>query len=398
MEVENIVLNSVKEIHRRKKKADYDSIVTNTKDLHPEIIEQTLKDLCQQNILNKTERNGTESYLFVKQVEEEKENSTDESFSEEKKDVVDDLIEDKKFISYKLSKIGDNSSNILIKQLRSEIDFLKEEIKDYKKLVSEILNSNQRDHSVETCKHVEPIKQHNQWNNVIKGPSRFSTNKVNRNEELHHNRFNDLRVEVNDDSNQQSWGDQDCNFTKESQNTHHVDVNNHIRSSNIFKNNVTHRRRPNPVINPFPERDQLATNLEHQNVHHSKKIRIMTDSIPKGIRVKEFNEQIKNGNVRFKIFPGASVENLNYYVQPTLEQEKPDIVVIHVGINNLLSSHLNAASDNKIAEQILDIGKKCVQKDPIYTVMATSDTTISEKNTYGKMAYIYERMISRGIQ
>lgn len=69
--------------------------VTNTKDLHPEIIEQTLKDLCQQNILNKMERNGTESYLFVKQVEEEKENSTDESFSEEKKDVVDDLIEDK---------------------------------------------------------------------------------------------------------------------------------------------------------------------------------------------------------------------------------------------------------------------------------------------------------------
>lgn len=107
------------------------------------------------------ERNGTESYLFVKQVEEEKENSTDESFSEEKKDVVDDLIEDKsgylyeeevksfgqfikfkslttqvcdlkEFISYKLSKIGDNSSNILIKQLRNEIDFLKEEIKDYK--------------------------------------------------------------------------------------------------------------------------------------------------------------------------------------------------------------------------------------------------------------------------
>lgn len=167
MEFENIVLNSVKEIHRRKKKADYDSIVTNTKDLHPEIIEQTLKDLCQQNILNKMERNGTESYLFVKQVEEEKENSTDESFSEEKKDVVDDLIEDKsgylyeeevksfgqfikfkslttqvcdlkEFISYKLSKIGDNSSNILIKQLRNEIDFLKEEIKDYKKLVSEI--------------------------------------------------------------------------------------------------------------------------------------------------------------------------------------------------------------------------------------------------------------------
>lgn len=358
--------------------------------MHPEIIEQTLKDLCQQNILNKMERNGTESYLFVKQVEEEKENSTDESFSEEKKDVVDDLIEDKsgylyeeevksfgqfikfkslttqvcdlkEFISYKLSKIGDNSSNILIKQLRNEIDFLKEEIKDYKKLVSEILNSNRRDHSVETCKHVEPIKQHNQWNNVIKGPSRFSTNKVDRNEELHHNRFNDLRVEDNDDSNQQSWGDQDCNFTKESQNTHHVDVNNHIRSSNIFKNNVTHRRRPNPVINPFPERDQLATNHEHQNVHHSKKIRIMTDSIPKGIRVKEFNEQIKNGNVRFKIFPGASVENLNYYVHPTLEQEKPDIVVIHVGINNLLSSHLNAASDNEIAEQILDIGKKCVR-------------------------------------
>ena len=80
----------------------------------------------------------------------------------------------------------------------------------------------------------------------------------------------------------------------------------------------------------YPERDRLPSKIDYPKVNQTKMIRIMSDSIIKGIRVKHFNSYLQNENSRFKIFPGASMENLDYYVNPTFEQERPDIVVIHV--------------------------------------------------------------------
>ena len=76
--------------------------------------------------------------------------------------------------------------------------------------------------------------------------------------------------------------------------------------------------------------------------------------------MRDFNKMLHNSNARLKSFPGASVENLDYYVKPTLQQEKPDYVVLHVGINNLLSDHLSKMPDGQIVENIGNIGKKCV--------------------------------------
>ena len=57
----------------------------------------------------------------------------------------------------------------------------------------------------------------------------------------------------------------------------------------------------------------------------------------KGIRIKEFNRYIKYGYARIKSFPGTTITQLNnYYSIPTLKEEKPEIVILHVGINDLL--------------------------------------------------------------
>ena len=392
MELENIVINTVKEIHTRKKKADLDSIITNIKDLTPEIIEETLRSLCQKDVLCIVERQRVESYRFVKNVEVAEEEKETESVSEEAaaNRILDDVIvvnsvnmdgceclldeeiksfglfnnfkslttqvsDLKEYISYKLNMIRSDSSNLLIDRLKDEINFLKEEIKDYRKLINEILENQRQNQSIRTKKDFEQIKNSNEWNAVSTGPPRVVINNGNNDKEFYHNRFNDLVIEDYDDNSEQNGKNQNFTCAKGSQNNNDLYVKNHTRSSN----NVTQRRRPDPVINMYPERDRLPSKSDYPKVNQTKKIRIMSDCITKGIRVKEFNSYLQNGNSRFKIFPGASVEKLDYYVNPTLEQERPEIVVIHVGINNLLSDHLSEMSDEDISKQILDIGKKC---------------------------------------
>ena len=84
------------------------------------------------------------------------------------------------------------------------------------------------------------------------------------------------------------------------------------------------------MINKNPEREKYFKRSDGNANATQKSIRILSDSIPKGIRVREFNSYVKNGYARFKSFPGASAAHLNYYVNPTLEEEKPNIVIIHI--------------------------------------------------------------------
>ena len=132
-------------------------------------------------------------------------------------------------------------------------------------------------------------------------------------------------------------------------------------SRHVFKQNVV-KKRPNPVINMYPERERVLSNKVGSNsrIKNDKKIRIISDSIPKGIRIKEFNRYVKNGNARIKSFPGTTIQQLNnYYSIPTLKEEKPEIVILHVGINDLLSSRDNITPEEEIATEIMKIGITC---------------------------------------
>ena len=61
--------------------------------------------------------------------------------------------------------------------------------------------------------------------------------------------------------------------------------------------------------------------------------RIFTDSIPKGIRMYDFNKLIKNRKAKMLNFPGPSSRQLLHYVDIHLEGIQVDTVVIHIGVN-----------------------------------------------------------------
>ena len=88
--------------------------------------------------------------------------------------------------------------------------------------------------------------------------------------------------------------------------------------------------------------DALIENEKKEN--HDKNdnhnIKIFTDSIPKGIKVKELNEQIRHEHARVHSFPGATSKQLLHYLDVNIE-DSTDTVLIHIGVNDILQSVSN---------------------------------------------------------
>ena len=49
---------------------------------------------------------------------------------------------------------------------------------------------------------------------------------------------------------------------------------------------------------------------------------MFSDSIPKGIRIREFDRYITNATAWLKSFPGATSKELPHYVVPTLQKDR----------------------------------------------------------------------------
>ena len=125
--------------------------------------------------------------------------------------------------------------------------------------------------------------------------------------------------------------------------------------------------RPEVVINQYPENQTVyprkhivpGTNSYCETWGNSQansgNIKIFSDDIPKGIRIKQMNQQIQNGNARIHSFPGATSHQLLDYLDVNLDKYT-DTVVIHIGINDILNS---ASNVNELLSNIKDMIKKC---------------------------------------
>ena len=138
------------------------------------------------------------------------------------------------------------------------------------------------------------------------------------------------------------------------------------------KNNEINKNlgRPFLVVNQHPENqttfgntnDRIAPGdksnseaLTNNFKSDVRNIKIFCDSIPKGIRIKELNHRIINGNARLHSFPEATSKQLLHYLDANLNNSR-DTVQIHIGINDILNSISNV---NRLLLNIKDIAKKC---------------------------------------
>ena len=59
-------------------------------------------------------------------------------------------------------------------------------------------------------------------------------------------------------------------------------------------------------------------------------------------------------------FSGATINRLNHFITPILEEDRPDIVIIHVGSNDITHNSINNIDAKGISKRIIDTGKKCL--------------------------------------
>ena len=80
----------------------------------------------------------------------------------------------------------------------------------------------------------------------------------------------------------------------------------------------------------------------------------------KGIRAKEFNDQLRNSKAIFKCYRGASLKELKHNIQFFLEEDTPDAIIFHGGCNDINPRDGNKKlSEYQIAENIIEIAELC---------------------------------------
>ena len=77
-----------------------------------------------------------------------------------------------------------------------------------------------------------------------------------------------------------------------------------------------------------------------------KQIVIFSDSIPRGIRLRQFNYLLHKGYAQLKSFPGGTFKEVLYYVESTLKNKKFDDALLHVGVNDLLNDESQESKSN----------------------------------------------------
>ena len=105
------------------------------------------------------------------------------------------------------------------------------------------------------------------------------------------------------------------------------------------------KRRPSPVINQYPENQIIFTKTKPRpgptsysgTVKSIKKIAVLCDSIPKPLNLYHTKKKLRHNEIYKNCFPGVNANHLNHYIIPTLSEDKPDTVIIHVGVNDIMN-------------------------------------------------------------
>ncbi len=104
-------------------------------------------------------------------------------------------------------------------------------------------------------------------------------------------------------------------------------------------------------------------------------ISLVGDSIIKGIRKNEISQHVKYMSIFVKTFPGATTDDMESYIVPTLKRE-PDALIIHCGTNDLRKD-----DPETIAKKITEIAvksKRIVQNVAVSSILARGDSDLME--------------------
>ena len=156
-------------------------------------------------------------------------------------------------------------------------------------------------------------------------------------------------------------------FTQDNENVDTIhDIADEQNINPSQNNNITAQsKRPHIVTQDYPENNFIKQRIRpgdndyNEAVKYGKTTVVFSTSITKGINVRQFNDRYKMGTARFRRFHGAKSKYMKHYVLPTLVDEKPQVVLLQCGGNDLPTSRKNPTPVVDIANHIIDTAKIC---------------------------------------
>ena len=119
--------------------------------------------------------------------------------------------------------------------------------------------------------------------------------------------------------------------------------------------------RPFPLISKYRERDMVfqarpGAVIYREAVQQKKKVAIICDSMPKSVNLNDIKIKFGRNTIVYRNnFPGVNSVHMNHHIIPTLLEDKPDVVIVHVGINDVL----NSFDQDKIIKNIQQVYITC---------------------------------------
>ena len=112
------------------------------------------------------------------------------------------------------------------------------------------------------------------------------------------------------------------------------------------------------------------------SIEHKPEIAIVGDSIVGSIRRKDINTETKDHFVTVKTFKGATVDEMDSYIIPTIKKQ-PDGLILHCGTNNLRKD-----DPDIIASKVLSLAIEAKRRIPhvaVSSLIARGDSDIMEE-------------------
>ena len=103
------------------------------------------------------------------------------------------------------------------------------------------------------------------------------------------------------------------------------------------------KRRPSPVIKQYPGNQTTFTKGIRGPTSYSdtvkliKKVAVLCDSIPKPLSPYHVKKKLRHNEIYKKCFPAVQVNHLNHHIFQKLSEDKPDTVIIHVDVNDMMN-------------------------------------------------------------
>ena len=73
-----------------------------------------------------------------------------------------------------------------------------------------------------------------------------------------------------------------------------------------------------------------------------------------------FQKLVNEGETYFNVFRGATAQRFNHYILPKLHEDKPDVVLLHIGSNDINNHTKDKINTEKITEGITNTGESCI--------------------------------------